>query len=175
MKWVKASERMPEKEGNYFIKVKGIEYQEDETVEYECGTYLHFVNTFQGKYSPALSKNETVVEWLDESSPSDNTQSIDTELAGKIWDAAEEFSNECWCGQCDYCNTVSKRPPDKETFINSLNLDNTQIRDVEDMALNYAANFGKSKPEQFTDEQVGRLHGFIDGYNAAILPTPPND
>ncbi len=66
------------------------------------------------------------------SSPSDNTQSIDKELAGKIWDAAEEFSNECWCGQCDYCNTVSKRPPDKETFINSLNLDNTQIRDEED-------------------------------------------
>ena len=43
------------------------------------------------------SEMSLVIEMMEEyrNQPSDNTQSIDTELAGKIWDAAEEFSNEC--------------------------------------------------------------------------------
>lgn len=98
-------------------------------LELVCQLHSRAVNQAHNKlmhdaYVEARKEMESRLSTL-----SDNTQSIDKELAGKIWDAAEEFSNECWCGQCDYCNTVSKRPPDKETFINSLNLDNTQIRD----------------------------------------------
>lgn len=62
------------------------------------------------------------------SSPSDNTQSIDTELAGKIWDAGQ---NRAWGENYNEFHTddqVEITAPDKETFINSLNLDNTQIR-----------------------------------------------
>lgn len=65
MKWIKASERLPEKEGNYFVKVQGVEYDND-NAEYTCGAFHHFVNTFEGKYFSSLPKHETVIEWLDE-------------------------------------------------------------------------------------------------------------
>ena len=32
----------------------------------------------------------------------------------------------------------------------------------------YAGNFGHPSPEGFSDEQVGRLHGFIDGFQKAL-------
>ena len=51
--------------------------------------------------------------------PSDNTQSINKELVGEIWDASTLHLSD-------------RSHPDKKTFINSLNLDNTQIRDGED-------------------------------------------
>jgi len=166
MKWIKASERLPEKDGFYIADSDWIGDAINEIVPNDRSD----TNFLNGKFE--CGKNWRVTAWLDEASTSDNTQSIDKELAGKIWDAACKFNHE----EFMYLERgIHIQAPDKETFINSLNLDNTQIRDVEDMALNYAANFGKSKPEQFTDEQVGRLHGFIDGYNAAILPTPPND
>lgn len=66
MRWIKASERLPEKEDNYFVKVQGIEYNND-NAEYTCGAFHHFVNTFEGKYFSSLPKHETVIEWLDES------------------------------------------------------------------------------------------------------------
>jgi hypothetical protein len=36
------------------------------------------------------------------------------------------------------------------------------------MAINYASQFGNSKPEQFTPEQIHRLHGFDDGCMAVL-------
>ena len=34
---------------------------------------------------------------------------------------------------------------------------------LEEEALSYAISNGGNKPETFTDEQIGRLHGYIDG------------
>ena len=36
-------------------------------------------------------------------------------------------------------------------------------------ALEYAISNGGNKPETFTDEQIGRLHGYIDGFNSKLL------
>lgn len=66
MKWILATERLPENEGNYFVKLKGIE-SDNNNAEYTCGAYYHFLNTFEGKYFPLLPKHEKVIEWLDES------------------------------------------------------------------------------------------------------------
>lgn len=35
---------------------------------------------------------------------------------------------------------------------------------IEETAISYAISKGGNKPETFTDEQIGRLHGYIDGY-----------
>lgn len=35
-------------------------------------------------------------------------------------------------------------------------------------AIAYASEFGYPSPEGFSDEQIGRLHGFIDGFQKAI-------
>lgn len=53
-------------------------------------------------------------------------QSIDKELAGKCFDAGAEHEYRKHFG------AVPNPAPDKEIFINSLNLDNAQIRDGED-------------------------------------------
>lgn len=66
MKWIKSNERLPEIEGNYFVKVSGFE-KENDNAEYTCGAYHHFVNTFQGKYFSSLPEHEKVIQWLDES------------------------------------------------------------------------------------------------------------
>ena len=48
--------------------------------------------------------------------------------AEQIWEAAEkrtEYDNDCSCGKCDYCTEVKPNmeiPPDKQTFLSSLNL-----------------------------------------------------
>jgi hypothetical protein len=37
---------------------------------------------------------------------------------------------------------------------------------LEEEALGYTISNGGNKPETFTDEQIGRLHGYIDGANS---------
>lgn len=37
---------------------------------------------------------------------------------------------------------------------------------VEQLGLDYASKFGSINPESYSDEQIARLHGFIDGFNA---------
>lgn len=43
-------------------------------------------------------------------------------------------------------------------------LDNYQYNE----AIRYAAGYGHPSPEGFSDEQIGRLHGFIDGFQKAL-------
>ena len=51
----------------------------------------------------------------------------------------------------------------------SLSLKNCQaIGDEYDEAIAYASEFGHPSPEGFSDEQIGRLHGFIDGFQKAL-------
>lgn len=40
------------------------------------------------------------------------------------------------------------------------------MRTLEEEALEYTVSNGGNKPETFTDEQIGRLHGYIDGANS---------
>lgn len=40
--------------------------------------------------------------------------------------------------------------------------------DEYDEAIAYASEFGHPSPEGFSDEQIGRLHGFIDGFQKAL-------
>lgn len=37
------------------------------------------------------------------------------------------------------------------------------MKTLEEEALSYAMTKGEVNPEAFTDEQIGRLHGYIDG------------
>lgn len=40
------------------------------------------------------------------------------------------------------------------------------MKSFEEEAIEYVINHGGNKPETFTDEQIGRLHGYIDGANS---------
>lgn len=130
MKWVKASERLPE------IIMVNIKHRGNPSVIYHHKGVWAF-DDYEDMI--VLPEEWEFIEWLDESSPSDNTQSIDTELAGKIWDAAELHKSQL------LLSAYPPPSPDKETFINSLNLDNTQIRDgwvrMEDMEKEYKRGF----------------------------------
>lgn len=92
-------------------------------LELVCQLHSRAVNQAHNKlmhdaYVEARKEMESRLSTL-----SDNTQSIDKELAGKIWDAAELHKSQL------LLSAYPPPSPDKETFINSLNLDNTQIRD----------------------------------------------
>jgi hypothetical protein len=53
-----------------------------------------------------------------------------------------------------------------------LSLENCQAielgYDLEGEAIHYSSEFGDSSPYKYSDEQVGRLHGFIDGFQKAL-------
>lgn len=50
---------------------------------------------------------------------------------------------------------------------NCENVENDSIRIIED-GIGYAGSKGHPDPAGFTDEQVGLLHGYIDGYEQAV-------
>ena len=43
------------------------------------------------------------------------------------------------------------------------------MRTLEEEALEYTVSNGGNKPETFTDEQIGRMHGYIDGANSKYV------
>lgn len=57
---------------------------------------------------------------------------------------------------------------------NTININLSEIKgligefDVEGNAIAYASSHGNINPEAYSDEQIGRLHGYIDGCNQQI-------
>jgi len=97
-RWVKASERLPDEEDNYFVKVDGIEHDND-NAEYSCGAYHHFVNTFEGKSFSSLPDHETVVEWLEQIPPTQGQEQDSIQCKCKEEDKHGETSIMC-CNEC---------------------------------------------------------------------------
>lgn len=105
MRWVKASERNPTEQGYYY-------------------SYAHEGKVYKQMafwYAADQEWSTGVFEWLDESAAltqSPVAATIDRDMAGKIWDAAEQHTSQKFFDYSEKQESVSA--PDKETFINSL-------------------------------------------------------
>jgi hypothetical protein len=105
MKWIKVTERLPEMFKDVYVKTK---------LGFKRVTCIDS----SGKWdNNPIRENDKIIEWLDESTPSTTERMFTLEEALEIWDASENFSNECFCGACDYCIEVStEKSPDRYKY-----------------------------------------------------------